>query len=264
MNIESLVQAVYTRKSRRKYLNEPLTPLHLQKLNEFIGEMQVPFEHDVDISIHKAPQHVSYVPIKQPDYFAAFQASKSLLSEAHTGFIGELFILHAESLGVGTCWYGHYNHHNTYQIVYGTNEENAPKRIHCITLLGYVTKKATGISDRITNALFSSKKKSVEDNLHEVSLRDFPQYIRNGLELACLAPSAMNCQCWYFKVSADQGNFTVEISKPEGYRHFKWPYTDIDVGVAAAHFWLGLQNQRKDCRVRAKEENSRVVWEFIL
>lgn len=262
MDIQSLVNAVYARKSRRKYLNRSLKQDHLKKLNKFIDNLQVPFEHGVDITIHKAPKNISYIPLKGPDYFAAFKSNSSLSDQAKTGFVGELFVLYAESLKIATCWYGHFNKRNTYRIVFNTNMENAPQVIHCVTPLGYAGEKMAGISDKITNFIFSRRKKSIEENLHGDSIKDFPICIRKALDLARLAPSAMNCQCWYFKVDFNNCYYLIEISKPRGYRHFKWRYTDIDVGTAASHFWLGLTNQGINCKIQILEEPSRVVWKF--
>lgn len=222
--IPQLVQAVQTRKSRRKYLDEPLEQSQLSLLTAFFGGLTVPFEHQTEISIHKAP----------------------------------------ESLGIATCWYGHYKKDNVYQIVYQTKEGNAPKTIHSVTPLGYASEKAAGISDRITHALFSSKKKTVDEKLHKDSITDFPEYIRSALKLSCKAPSAMNSQCWYFKIAKNIESYEVEISKPPGYKHLKWPYPDIDVGTAAAHFWIGLQNQNISCQVVLIEETDRAMWRFII
>ncbi len=263
MNIEKLVNAVYTRKSRRRYLNEPLKQEQLDRLTGFINSIEVPFEHNIEISIHRVPEGLSCFYFKEPGFIAAFKASERLIDQAKAGFIGELFILYAESIEIGTCWYGHYRKEDTYKTVYNLSEEDAPKKILCITPLGYVTEKMTGISDMITGKFFSSKKNSISQNLHKQSLKEFPDYIRKALELSCLAPSAMNSQCWYFKVDTDGERYTVEISKPEGYRHFKWPYTDMDVGTAACHFWIGLKNQGVDCSIKI-EELDRAVWKFII
>jgi hypothetical protein len=258
-----LSKAVYTRKSRRKYLMNPLPEDVLEKLKCFINDIKVPLEHSVEINIHKALPDLPYLPFKNPPYFASFIAPKDIVNQAKVGFVGELLILYAESLGIGTCWYGHYNKQNTYKTVFGNTTENA-KTIHCVTPLGYVTEKISGFSDKITTSMWSSKKKPVEEKLHQDSIKKFPDFIHTSLDMACKAPSAMNCQCWYFKVSEDDKKYSIEISKPIGYRHLKWPYTDIDVGTSASHFWLGLMNQGISPSVNVIENEGRAVWSFII
>lgn len=261
--VPQLLEAIKTRQSRRKYLEKSLTKEHKDNLNNFINSLAVPFEHDIEIILHEmSSASTPAFYFKGTKELAAFIGSTSLTDQGKLGFIGELFILYCESQKIGTCWIGHFKKENVYQSLYGTSENNATKRIHCITPLGYCTDKVTGISDRITTRFFSNKRKSVKDNLHEASLQSFPNYIYYALEFACKAPSALNCQCWYFKVAQHNESFVVEISKPKGYQHFKWPYTDIDVGIAASHFWLGLKEQNISCQVSIEDDTDRAVWKF--
>ncbi|MEW5921757.1 MAG: hypothetical protein AB1796_12595 [Bacillota bacterium] len=49
---------------------------------------------------------------------------------------------------------------------------------------------------------------------------------------------------------------------PVGYKHFKWEHPDVDIGICACHFWLGLLLQNVDCRVSVNQEQGRAVWRF--
>lgn len=262
MQLSNLTGAIHTRKSRRNFLPKPLKAEHYDKLSEFIGSIEVPFENDVAVSLHYAGGRTPFMPFKGPEHFAAFTGEPGILSQAKTGFTGELFILFAESLGIGTCWYGHYLKNNVYQVVYGDKDYTPLGAIYCVTPLGYYANKKY-FTENVTDLLFR-KKKSVEQNLHPDSVKSIPPHILSALELACLAPSAMNSQCWYFKVTKQDSEYIVEISKPVGYQHFKWKYTDIDVGAAACHFWLGLLNQQTAPVVELKEISDRAVWTFTV
>ena len=119
--LPQLVDAVATRKSRRKILPCPLTEGDEQKLHEFLEILPRPFEHSVDISLHEVPEKSSvYLFSSSIKTIAAFVAPTSIMDQAKIGFLGELFILFCESLGVATCWLGHYRRKNVYQLVYGT------------------------------------------------------------------------------------------------------------------------------------------------
>ncbi len=260
--IDDMVKAVSTRKSRRKFNREGLNAEHTSSLKEFIASIEVPFDSAVDVTLHTLPQGSSVCHFAEPETFVAFSAPGTLTGQAMAGFVGELLILYCESQSIGTCWYGHYKKKNVYDIVYGTTEENAPKKVHSITPVGYCTEKPTGLYDKLTNVMFSSKKNTVEQNLHKDSLKDFSDSIRFGLELACKAPSAMNSQCWYFKVSELGEGYEVEIAKPAGYKHIKWAYPDIDVGTAAAHFWIGLLQKEIQPQVLIEEADDRIIWRF--
>lgn len=257
--LDQLVQAIHTRKSRRKLEAIYLKEEEINKLKEFVKILSVPFNHSVDITIHTLPENYSVFILADMRNIAAFSAPNTLLDQAKVGFLGEIFILYCESLKISTCWIGHYKKENTYQIVYGTKEKDAPKCIHCISPLGYAPEKNPFI-----DTVFGNKRKSVEEKLVSDSLQDFPNYIRNALRLATKAPSAMNSQCWTFKVSQKNESYLVEITKPDGYRHFKWPYTDIDVGTAAAHFYLGIIQQGHQIKISIEDNSEKVIWKFLV
>ena len=253
--ISQLTESIRSRQSRRKYLNQKLTEEHKQKISDFIKKISVPFDHKVLITIHQKPNKrkvFQYPKMNNVDTFAGVISTKDILDQAKTGFVGELFILFCESIGVSTCWIGRYRKAIVNQII-----QSKGGWIACITPLGYAENKQ-GLSEKI----FSKKKNSVEENLHENSISELPESIRDALELACLAPSALNNQCWYFDVQKEGKNYVVEISKPVGYQHFKWHFTDIDVGTSAAHFWLGLKKQNIICQTLLEEKQGKAVWRF--
>lgn len=266
INYQKLASAISMRKSWRKYMNRPLEPKTHEELTRFQLNWTAPFAHNVKISIHQTPEERPIlVMAKAPPYFAAMRSLRTILDMARMGFAGEVFILYAVSLGLSTCWFGHYREDNVFLILNEHDIFDPEKDICCITPLGYTTEKASGLSDFITHRIFSAPKKGVEQNLHDNSLKDFSREIHDALELASLAPSAMNCQCWYFKVASIlNGRTMVEISKPVGYKHLKWAYTDIDVGAAAAHFWVGLKAKGVDSEVSLSEEEGRAVWRFVV
>ncbi|MFZ5351943.1 MAG: nitroreductase family protein [Bacillota bacterium] len=261
--VSELVSAVETRKSRRKYSKEGLTAEHMQQVKEFAESIETPFDNTVVISIHSLSGS-SVCHFAEPETFAAICSPDTLVDQAKAGFVGELLILFCESIGIGTCWYGHYKKKNAYDIVYGASEEKAPKKIQSVTPLGYCSEKPTGVYDKLTDIMFSRKKNTVEQNLHKDSIKELPHTVRYALELACKAPSAMNSQCWYFNVQKQSEDILVEIAKPAGYKHIKWAYPDIDVGTCAAHFWLGLLKQGAEPKVSVQQDGDRAVWKFQL
>ncbi|MFX0011355.1 MAG: nitroreductase family protein [Candidatus Hermodarchaeota archaeon] len=92
----------------------------------------------------------------------------------------------------------------------------------------------------------------------------FPEKIQSALKLACKAPSAMNSQNWYYLIKRKGNYISIELSKPQGYQHFKWQYYDIDVGTAAAHIWLGLIAESYNPIVQLENNNNNAVWTFLI
>ncbi|NPV51387.1 MAG: hypothetical protein HPY60_09355, partial [Candidatus Methanofastidiosum sp.] len=55
---------------------------------------------------------------------------------------------------------------------------------------------------------------------------------------------------------------TISIAMPVGYKHLKWEHPDVDIGICACHFWLGLMMKDVKSKVSVNEEESRAVWKF--
>lgn len=263
---EKLTQATYVRQSRRKFLDRPLDRKDREALEMFAAdiEREVPFQHEAHTLIRAVPEGLRPVSFVGASSFAAFTAPQTLLGEAHVGFLGEILVLKATDLGLGTCWVAQFRRLDTYQAVFGSTEEGAPRTIHAVTPLGYVTEKVSGVSDRITTTIFSGRKKPVEKNLSQDSLVEFPENVRWVLELASKAPSALNAQPWTFRVTDTWDRFVIEIAKPEGYQHKAWGHSDIDVGICAAHVWLGLMSRKVEHELELVDSPGRVVWTFKL
>ena len=262
--IPNLVEAIHIRKSTRNFLPKSIDEDARKKIEIFLKLLEVPFEHSVDISLHKVQEDSPlffFKGMNNSKIFAAMISPDSIEEQAKLGFIGELLILYCESLGLSTCWFGHFKKKNTYKIVFGVPEKEAPKRIFCITPIGFPAEKKS-LVEKISNKIFSTRKKSVEENLHEDSLKNFPEIIKESLDLSCKAPSALNKQFWYFNIRDLSNEFEVEISKPVGYKHLKWKHTNIDIGACAAHFWLGLKNKNARFEVTILKKEKRIVWLF--
>jgi hypothetical protein len=156
---------------------------------------------------------------------------------------------------------GHYRKKEVNEIVFDVSgsDENYP--LYCIILLGYVREK-TSMLDRISKKRMSKKNRTVDSFLHQNSLAEFPKPIRQSLEHASRAPSAMNSQKWYYLMGRVNDEYFIELGKPKGYQHFKWRNYDIDVGTAAAHIWLGLNYVSMRHDVSLRDEDGNAVWNF--
>jgi nitroreductase len=265
--ITKLIHAMETRHSHRHFLNDPLSESDLQKIQLFLNEIMksktIPFEHNLEFTIHSVSPKESVVYFPGSQNFVAFKSSETIIDQAKVGFLGELLILYCESIGVNTCWMGHYKKRNVYQIVYNCEEKNAPRQIYCISPLGYSPEKRNLI-DRMSTKFFSKKNKPLDKFLHPDSIQNIPDSIRYILQLASKAPSAMNTQNWYYLIQETSSEVIIELSKPAGYQHFKWHHYDIDVGCAAAHIWLGLKENYKNPKLTIEGPSGDAIWRFFM
>ena len=268
--------AINIRRSIRSYEMREVDDESISSLKSFISNMKVPFKHDVAISFFKADSNKRlYTGFVSPPDGMAFIADTDIPSISTAGFVGEMAILCATSLGLATCWYGHYSLEELEIILPDLKVNNTlpkskwgygkgvvqGKRAICITPLGYWKKEGLRLADRVTESLMSYKRKPVSAFLENgISEDSLPPNILYAFDLARKAPSGANSQHWRFKVSSDFK--TISISMPVGYKHIKWEHPDVDIGICACHFWLGLMMKNIDCKVSVHEEHDRAIWKF--
>ena len=257
-----MVDAIQNRRSCRQFHPVTLTPEHGAQVRHFLSVMATPFDYQVSMTYHIVPEDKSIVYFQGPKQFVALSSKEAPVEQAKLGFLGEQLILYSESIGIRTCWMGHFRTKDVHDIVYATSKPQDEHRLFCIILLGYIPERA-GFLDRFSQKRMSKKHRTVESFLHEESLTEFPDFIRLSLELASRAPSAMNSQKWYYLVEEVDNGYSIELSKPRGYQHFKWRNYDIDVGTAAAHLWLGLESKGRTTEVSVVDRDGDAVWRFF-
>jgi nitroreductase len=272
--------AINTRRSVRNYERKPIFPETMEKLQTFTSIIKTPFPHSVNIQYFKTRENKQLANnLKKPpeDAVAFISDTNNHLNIAAVGFVGELVLLYAQGLGISSCWFGHYILDEIQQIVpnidiiknynkpivgYGKGNVNGIHAV-CISPLGYFKSDSIRLLDRYASNMMSFKRKSLnellKDNITEASL---PNALRIAFDLARKAPSAGNTQHWKYFVSPDFK--IIEITKLKGYTHFKWEHADVDIGISAAHFWIGLSIQNIDCELSQILDGDSIIWRFKL
>jgi len=273
-------KTIDSRRSARSYKMIEIEAAVIESLQDFAQKIAAPFKHNVEIRFFKAePTKTLYMMMKSPPDNAAFVAETDAVSISKAGFIGELFILLAQSKGLATCWYGHYKLAELERIMphlqsaeqleeanmgYGyAKGETTGKRAICVTPLGYYEESGLRLLDRITERSSSFKRKEIKElleNLHDYDkLSDDVLY---ALDLGRKAPSAANSQMWRF--AFEEGYNTILVAMPSGYKHFKWEHPNVDIGICACHIWLGLIDKGYDPIVTVTEDSGRAVWRISI
>ena len=270
------ISAIEARRSTRSYDMRPVEADKIALLRAFLDGLDLPFKQKVSVRFFNAnPDRKLYMTFLSPPGNMAFMADTDVLSISAAGFVGELAILYATSLGLATCWYGHYELSELERAMphLGAHaRESNPKwgygkgavegaRAICVTPLGYWKQEGVRLFDRVQETLVSHKRKPLAE-LTEGALGALPEAVLGALNLARLAPSAANSQHWRFHVDSDGG--AVTIAMPEGYRHVKWEHPDVDIGICASHVWLALILKRVAFELTLTEEKGRAVWRFTL
>lgn len=273
--------AIRTRRSVRHYHLNPLSDPDRESIQAFIDNLKVPFEHQIQCRLFKAePTKKLYFSMNAPPDNLALIAPTDVLSISKVGFLGELIILFATTLGISTCWYGHYHLETLEHFMphlpdkeclktsnrgfgYSRGEEVPGVRAICVTPLGYHDTSGLRLVDRITENFISYKRKPLAELLEAPVPPDaLSETLSFALDLARLAPSAANSQHWRFHISEDQSSVTVAM--PPGYKHLKWEHPNVDIGICAAHLWIGLLLSGHTPKVQLYLEEGRAHWRFDL
>ena len=228
------IDAIDKRISRRTYLDKEIKDSDILSLVKLIDEINA--ESKLHIQFIKNGEDAingfkaSYGMISGVKSFIALVGNKEIEDfKQKLGYYGEMIVLQATSLGIGSCWVG-----GTYDkskckkyMKFKENEE-----LVCIIALGY-TPKDLSIKEKVVKS-FNKKNTSVNDILTS-SQKDMYSWVESGVEFALKSPSALNKKEIAYEIE-DKKVKAVISTKNHGYE-------EIDLGISMLHFQLGAYSE---------------------
>lgn len=139
--------------------------------------------------------------------YIALVGKKSKTLDEDLGYYGEQLVLKAQELGLNTCWVA--MTHGKSRAVVGKGEKSV-----CLITLGYGETQGVEHKSRPLESLCSCADQ-------------MPDYFKDGMTAALLAPTAMNQQKFRFELAPDG---TVKLTHGRGF------YTKLDRGIVKYHF----------------------------
>ena len=208
------MELIRRRHSVRQYLDRPIPAdirealdAYAEELNRTAGlHMQVIYDEPECFSSRMA----HYGQFSNANNYIVMAGKKAEDLEERCGFYGELLVLKAQELGLNTCWVA--LTHGKSRAVIGPDEKEV-----IIISLGYG--KTQGGSRK-------SKTAAEVSNLSP----DAPEWYKNGIEAALLAPTAVNQQKFRFDRDGDV------VTAKAG---LLGPCLKIDLGIVKCHFEIG-------------------------
>jgi hypothetical protein len=131
--------------------------------------------------------------------------------DERVGYYGEKLVLYLQKIGLNTCWTGTFNRKNTGAEV-GSNE----RLVICIAV-GYGKDQGKPHRSKTADQVTEGK-------------TDRPAWFNAGVELALLAPTAVNQQKFIIRLKDDD---TVEFIDKGGV------LSRVDLGIVKCHFEIG-------------------------
>lgn len=216
----TLEEAIKARHSVRSYDGRPLSSELKSAIEAQIGVINAEAGLHLQLVTNEPRAFkgfASYGSFKGVTNYIVVAGKKSADLGEKAGYYGEKVALLCQTLGLNTCWVG-----LTYKKVKDAFELAADEKVVCLISVGYGVNQGVG-----------HKVKTPEDvsNIAETS----PEWFRKGLELALLAPTAINQQKFAFELTVEGGKAKVKATK----KFSLAGYTDVDLGIVKLHFEIG-------------------------
>lgn len=223
----NLLNAIYSRISRRSYLNKPIEEEKIQTIRTQIDK-------------YNKESHLTIQLIEDgSDAFNGLRKSYGMFTNVRTivllkgkiadkdlkekcGFFGEYLVLEATEMGLGSCWVGATFDKSSDLLKIPSEEE-----LVCILTLGY-TAEQTSLKENFLRKMAHGKVKPLE-HFYTSDATPPPAWFLEAIQAVQIAPSARNRQQYLFEYKND----TVAATSYDSYA-----FGLVDLGIAKAHFVL--------------------------
>jgi len=231
----TLIDAVDIRRSRRKYLNNPIDYFLAGKLKALIDEYSQSEGLNIQLVLDNGAAFDGFLKnygllSGVQNYIGLIESKDDKHCKEKLGYYGELLVLHATMLGLGTCWVGGTFDSKSCPFVLSENES-----IACVIAVGKAPAELS-FRENLIYKLTHRKTKTIQDMF--VSDEHVPDWFISGMKSVEKAPSAVNRQPVMFSYR----NKTVTASVKD----IEAPGMALDFGIAKLHFELGVGGGKWD------------------
>lgn len=199
------------RHSVRQYADKPIEQEKRSVLNALVAQCNARADLHIQI-LYDEPRcfdslMAHYGKFTGVQNYIALVGKKSSTLDAQLGYYGEQLVLKAQELGLNTCWVALTHGKSSAQVAKG-------EKCVCLITLGYGTTQGIAHQSKPMADLSRGADQA-------------PDWFRQGMEAAMLAPTAMNQQKFCFELCPDE---SVRLTCGKGF------YTRLDMGIVKYHF----------------------------
>jgi hypothetical protein len=268
----SIIELIETRKSCRTYEDKIIDPKSLQKLKEFISDInkhssikaRYVITGNTDANKGSAVKLGTYGVISGADTFIVGIVDKDEKDAAEFGYQFEQIILFATDLGLQTCWLGGTFNKGTFERSIELGDKEI---IPIVSPLGYGKGKRKLLESAMRSLAGSDQRKPwseiffTKDSSSPLSESDAGVYAP-ALKMLRLAPSASNKQPW--RVIMTHNRFDFFLARTPGYRSMGFDLQKNDIGIAMCHFELtALASGLKGKWKTYGDIETNANWEYV-
>ncbi len=209
-----LIEAIQERHSVRKYQDLPIEEEKINLINLKMAELMKQSGLKMQLFTNEPAAFDGNKP-----HYGSFVCCKNYMTIVGTasqkeacGYFGEQLVLYCQTLGLNTCWVA-----LTFKKQAINLEIAKGEKLLIVISLGYG--QTSGVPHK-------SKQATQVAKINDAT----PDWFKRGVEMALLAPTAINQQQFYFELVGDT---TVKATAKLG------PCNKIDLGIVKYHFEVG-------------------------
>ena len=250
--MNNISEHIQNRRSVRTFDGRELSKNDIEKLAAFAKTIENPYKIPVGFKFMNAKEYGLNCPVTVgTDLFVGGRIKYTENTSVAFGYSFEMFVLYAQSLGIGTTWLGGTMNRSAFE---NAMELNAGEIMPCASPLGYPAKKMSLRESMMRKSVKADERLPFEALFFDGSFdrplsKEKAGKWLDALEMVRLAPSAVNKQPWRAVVTDNAVHFYLKRSNGFA-RTEKLDMQMIDIGIALCHFDLA-----------AKENNLDIVFE---
>lgn len=217
----SYIDAIKDRHSVRNYRPDRIEESKVQKIKQMIDEvnnevnLHLQFIENAGNTYNKLLNRAMGLG-SAPSVIACVGADDETLDQ-RVGYFGERLVLELQEMGLNTCWAGTFNRKTIPADI------SEGERLVISIAVGYGKDHGK-----------PHKSKSAEQVI--VAEGERPYWFNKGVEMALLAPTAVNQQKFQIRLNEDD---SVDFIDKGG------PFSQVDVGIVMRHFEIGSEKDVK-------------------
>ncbi len=251
----NIFEAIFNRRSVRKYVMEPLEAEMLEQIQRMIENVSVldgscKVEFEIYENLGKKSQARGLLKADAPYYLIVYcEDTPSAYRSA--GYAAEQLVLYMTTKEIGTCYLG--------SAKIGPKEKNGLKQFLVISF------------GRADGTLYRDMEEAHRHPLSALcTYKDEPgEYLKKILKAARMAPSSMNTQPWRFIVYADRVYVFMKkeaLPQPKMFttmRHFDMGIMLCHIMLAAEEFWMNMETMTEEQYAKKNYKNGEYICTIV-
>lgn len=210
-----LLEAMKKRHSVRQYVDKPIEGDVLEELQKEIDACNKEGDLNIQLVLNEPKAFDSFMAhygnFKGVTNYLALVGKKCKDLDEKCGYYGERLVLRAQQLGLNTCWVA-----LTYKKIPNAFKVEKDEKFTVVISIGY---------GRNRGLVRKSKTAEQVSNISASS----PEWFKNGVRAALMAPTAVNQQKFYLTLNGNKVKAKAGLG----------PCSKMDLGIVKYHFEIG-------------------------